>query len=555
MVERILVTAALPYANGPLHLGHIRSTYLPADIFVRYHRLRGRDAIYICATDEHGTPIVAAAEKAKMSPQDFVDAYHAKDEEEFKKLGFSFDIFHRTSSDENTEMTQYFFNQLKKNGYIYTKEVEAPYCEKCKRFLPDRFVVGTCPHCGAQGIYSDYCENCGKALHTGELKDPHCITCGSVPVNKTSLHYFLKLSAFSDRLADWLQKNKNLQGEVVNYILSWIKQGLIDWDISRDMDWGIPVPGEKGKVFYVWFDAPIGYVSSTVAWSKISKKRWEDYWKNPSTKIYHFIGKDIIYHHYLFWPAMLMGVNDGFRPPDFIPTRGYLNLEGRKFSKSKGWFVSLGDFLAEFPSDYLRYYETAITGHDIQDADFYWKDFQDKINNELVANLGNFIHRTLTLIRKTCASQVPAPKGLDEEDDRILKLIEEKKSKVESLLESVELRRAQEEVIALSSELNKYLSAKEPWKEKNETKRGNCLYVCTRGVTTLAILLEPFLPFTSRRLFNILGLGYDLMKWENISAELLKPGAVISEAKPLFEKISDEKIAELEDRLRKHAST
>ena len=548
--EKVLITAALPYANGPLHLGHIRSTYLPADIFARYQRLRGRDAIYICATDEHGTPIVAAAEKAKTSTQDFVDAYHAKDEEEFAKLGFSFDIFYRTGSEENKELTQHFFSQLDTNGHIYTKDVEAPYCQNCKRFLPDRFVVGTCPHCGAQGIYSDYCESCGRALHIGELKEPKCITCGSKPIAKTSKHYFLKLSSFSDRLAKWLAENKGLQSEVVNYVSNWVKGGLIDWDISRDMDWGVPVPGEKGKVFYVWFDAPIGYISSTQAWSKRSGKKWEDYWKQESTKIYHFIGKDIIYHHYLFWPAMLMGVDDGFRPPDFIPTRGYLNLEGRKFSKSKNWFVSLGDFLEAFPPDYLRYYQTAITGYDVQDADFYWKDFQEKINNELVANLGNFIHRTLVLVKKICNSKVPAPAELDERDNAMLTLIEKRKDRIASLLETIELRRAQEELLALSAELNKYMSTKEPWKEKDSRKAGNCLYVCTRGVTSLAILLKPFLPFTSKKIFGMLSLDPGLRKWDNIGKEILKPGTKLADPKPLFEKVADEKIKEMEAKLK-----
>ena len=550
---KVLITAALPYANGPLHLGHIRSTYLPADIFARYQRLRGRDAIYICATDEHGTPIVAAAEKAKVSPQDFVDSYHKKDEEEFRKLGFSFDIFHRTSSEENRQMAQHFFNRLTANNHVYTKEVEAPFCANCKRFLPDRFVVGTCPYCGAQGIYSDYCESCGKALHIGDLKEPRCITCGTPPTARKSKHYFLRLSALSGRLGEWLKANKNLQPEVTNYVSNWVKDGLIDWDISRDMDWGVPVPGEKGMVFYVWFDAPIGYVSSTIAWAKGKGSRWEDYWKGDSTKIYHFIGKDIIYHHYLFWPAMLMGIDDGFRLPDYIPTRGYLNLEGRKFSKSKNWFVSLADFLSEFPPDYLRYYETAITGYDVQDADFYWKDFQGKINNELVANVGNFIHRTLVLIRKNSDSKVPELKDGDEKDSELLDKLVRSRDSVAEKLEKIELRTALEEILALSAELNKYLSAKEPWKEKDKQKVGNCLYISLRGVTTLAILLEPFLPFTSRKIFDMLSIDRSLLRWENIGVEILRPGTAMGEAKPLFAKVADEKVAELEERLRKQA--
>jgi len=550
-MARVLVTAALPYANGPLHLGHIRSTYLPADIYARFQRLIGNDAIYVCATDEHGTPIVASAEKAGKTPEQFVDFYHSKDKEEFEKLGFSFDIFYHTHSPENTQMTQYFYNRLNEGGYMYTKDVEQAYCEHCKRFLPDRFVIGTCPYCGAEGIYSDYCEMCGKALQGGELKFPQCITCKSTPTAKTSKHYFLKLGEFSDRLAKWLSSNKNLQKEVVNYVSNWVKEGLNDWDLSRDMKWGVPIPGEEDKVFYVWFDAPIGYVSSTVKWAKDNGKKWEDYWHDPETRIVHFIGKDIIYHHFLFWPAMLMGVGNGFRAPDFIPTRGYLNLEGGKFSKSKGWFVSLGDFLEAFEPDYLRYYQTEVTGYDVQDADFVWKEFQSKVNNELVANFGNFVHRAVILTKKKCSGKVPDSGGLDERDQELLKKIDETRDIVSELVEKIELRRAQQAIFALSSDFNKYLSDKEPWKEKNQDRIDSCLYVCLRGVTALAIMAEPFLPFTSRKLFSMLELPESELKWANVSEELLKPGTELPDAKPLFEKVSDEEIAEQEEKLKK----
>ena len=493
--------------------------------------------------------MVAAAEKAGLKPQEFVDGYHAKDESEFRQLGFSFDVFHRTSSAENRETTQAFYDGLKKKGFIYTREVEAPYCTSCSRFLPDRFVVGTCPHCAAEGVYSDYCEACGRALRSGELLEPRCITCNTPPVRRTSLHYFLKLSAFSVKLAKWLGENRELQEEVVNYVSNWVKEGLADWDISRDMEWGVPVPGEKGKVFYVWFDAPIGYVSSTKAWAKASVRKWEDYWQNPETKIYHFIGKDIVYHHYLFWPAMLMGVG-GYNLPFAIPTRGYLNLEGRKFSKSRNWFVSLESFLREFPPDYLRYYETAITGYDVQDADFYWKDFQQKINNELVANFGNFIHRTLVLSKKICGSKVPKPEGMDARDKETLLRLEERKESIGRLLDSIELRKAQEELLALSAEFNKYLSDKEPWKEKDAAKAGNCIYVCLRGVAALSILCSPFLPFTAKKIAEMLGLEGGKPAWEDAALELLAPGAELKEAKPLFEKVGDEKVAEMEAALR-----
>lgn len=549
MIEiKITITAALPYANGPLHLGHIRSTYLPADIYARYQRLAGNDAVYICASDEHGTPIVAAAEKERKKPEEFVEYYHKRDEQEFQKLGFSMDIFHRTSSKENREMAQWFFLKLKEKGLIYEKEVEQAYCNKCKRFLPDRFVIGKCPYCGAGNQYSDYCDGCGKALAAGELLEPRCSSCGSPPTTKKSRHYFFKLSQLSPKLERWLKENKELQQEVVNYLLNWIKEGLKDWNISRDMEWGVPIPGERNKVLYVWFDAPIGYVSSTVAWAKSKGKNWEEYWKGEC-KIVHFIGKDIVYHHYLFWPAMLMEVGDGFKPPDAIPTRGYLNLEGKKFSKSKGWFVSLEDYLSEFPADYLRYYVTTITPHSIQDADFYWKDFQEKVNNELVACIGNFIHRTLVLINKSCGSRIPNPSNLSEREEELLELISKKKKSVAERIELFDFKGGLEEINSLASEFNRYLSEREPWKERDEKKLGNCLYVCSRAVTALGVLLSPYLPFSSQKLFSQLGIKGEV-RWEDVDEELLHPGSTIPKAKPLFEKVSDESIKKQEEKLK-----
>jgi len=545
IAEKILVTAALPYANGPLHLGHIRSTYLPSDIYARFQRSLGNEVVYICATDEHGTPIVAAAEKEGKSPQEFVDHYHEKDEREFRALGFSFDIFHRTSSRENRELTQHFYNRLLANGFIYEKEVAQAYCEKCRRFLPDRFVVGKCPHCGAAGQYSDYCDACGKVLGPGEIISPACITCKSAPTTKTTVHSFLALSKFSAKLKEWLVGNTRLQAEVLNYILNWIEGGLSDWDITRELEWGVPVPGKPGRVFYVWFDAPIGYVSSTVA---LLPNGWEGYWKNPEAKIIHFIGKDIIYHHFLFWPAMLMGVEDGFNLPHAIPVRGYLNLEGRKFSKSKGWFVSLEEYLREFDPDYLRYYETMITPYSTEDADFYWRDFQEKINNELVANIGNFVHRSLVLVKKLAGGKVPNG-AMGKEEKEVLARISKTKEKCSSLMHSFEFKRALEEILALSGELNRFLSEREPWKEKDSGRVGATLYVCVRGVTALGILLEPFLPFASRRLYSMLGISEGRLKWQNIDRELLPPGAEIGEAKPLFEKVADNKIKAQEEKL------
>lgn len=542
---KILVTAALPYANGPLHLGHIRSTYLPADIYSRYQRLAGNECLYICATDEHGTPIVVGAEKAGKKPQEFVDGYHAKDKAEFAALGFQFDIFHRTSSAENRELTQHFFKRLTDGGHIYTKEVEQPYCEKDSRFLPDRFIVGTCPHCKAEKQYSDYCDSCSNTIGSGQLIEPRCITCGSVPVGRKSKHYFFRLAEFSGKLRHYLTANKSLQPEVVNYVVNWIDTGLQDWDISRDLGWGVPIPGEPEKVFYVWFDAPIGYVSSTIA----LRKDWEEFWKGDS-RIVHFIGKDIIYHHFLFWPAMLMGVGENFRAPDRMAVRGYLNLEHRKFSKSRGWFVSLEDYLAEFPADYLRYYQTAFTPHNVQDADFIWKDFQVKINNELVASIGNFVHRTLVLTEKLNGSVVPGAGELDEGDNRLLSEITAAKDKIAKLIDEFQLKDGQEEILRLCGEFNKYLSAREPWKDKDAARVQRTLYASIRCISALSILLEPYLPFTAGRLQKMLSIPREKIAWKNADSELVAAGSKLGKPVPLFEKITDEKIKKQEEKLK-----
>lgn len=545
--SKYLITCALPYANGPLHLGHIRSTYLPGDIYARYERLAGNDVLFVCATDEHGTPIVAAAEKAGKPPAEFAKYYYERDKQEFEKLGFSFDIFYRTSSPENRELAQHFFAKLKENGHIYEREVSQAYCEKDKRFLPDRFVVGTCPHCSAQGQYSDYCDSCGKALTAGEILDPKCIHCGTTPTTKTSKHYFFRLSAFSQKLSDYLKGNKELQPAVTNYVLNWIDKGLADWDITRDLEWGVPVPGEKNMVFYVWFDAPIGYMSSTVKLLG-SREKFNERWRD--SKIVHFIGKDIIYHHFLFWPAMISGTGE-FKLPEAIPVRGYLNLQGRKFSKSKNWFVSLEDYLNAFPPDYLRYYVTCITPHTVEDADFYWKDFADKVNNELVASIGNYVHRTLTLIKRNSNSKIPEIKEaeLDEKDKEILTRITSTKTRVSELLEKYEIKTGLEEILGLSGSLNQYLSAREPWKDKDAARVARTLYVCTRGITALSVLLYPYLPFSCEKLFGLLHLDAKRINWDDADKELLKGGTEIGEIAPLFAKVSDEQVAEQEAKL------
>jgi methionyl-tRNA synthetase len=549
-LEKIIVTTALIYANGEIHLGHITSTYLPADIFVRFHRLKGDNIIHVGATDDFGTPILVEAEKEGVSPQEFVAHWNQIDREDFKALGISFDIFYKTSSKENIELTQHFFKRLQDRGYIFKRVILQPYCEKCKKSLPDRYVKGTCPYCGAHDQYSDSCEKCGRTFQPGEIIDPHCAICESKPTIKESQHYFFKLAEFSDKLETWLIENENLQSEVKNYVLNWIKEGLRDWDISRDINWGVPIPLEeaKGKTLYVWFDNHICYISTALKYFKEKGVDGKQTWNN--SKIYHFIGKDIVYHHYLFLPAMRLGVGE-FKLPDFIPTRGYFLLEGKKFSKSRAWYVSLRDFLREFPADYLRYYLAAITSYNQLDVNFDWDDFQRRINNELIANIGNFIHRTLTFVWTNYSGEIPKPEAYDESDkefeDRICKIAEE----VAQEIEKNELSRGLRKIVEFSTFCNQYFQRKQPWTDKEKAK--TCLYLSANAVGTLAILLEPYIPFSTEKLWKLLNLKATIheQKWSLASKQVITKGHKINKPTVLFKKVENEIIKKERKKLQK----
>jgi len=544
------VTTALIYANGEIHLGHITSTYLPADIFVRYHRLRGDNVIHVGATDDYGTPILVEAEKKGISPEEFVAHWNETDLKDYADLGISFDIFYKTSSKENMELTQHFFKKLYEQGYIYKQTILQPYCEKDKKFLPDRYVKGTCPYCGATDQYSDSCEQCGRTFQQGEILNPHCAICGSKPTSKESEHYFFKLAQFSDNLKKWLTENENLQPEVKNYVLSWIKEGLRNWDISRDITWGVPIPLEeaKGKVFYVWFDNHICYISTALKYFAErgidGKKAWN------SSKIYHFIGKDIVYHHYLFLPAMRLGVSE-FKLPDYIPTRGYFLLEGQKFSKSRGWFVSLRDFLSKFPADYLRYYLAAITPYSQLDVNFDWEDFQKRINNELLANIGNFIHRTLTFVWTNYGGKVPKPEAYDQLDKEFEIKIKKIATEVAQEIDKIELSKGLRKIVEFSTFCNQYFQRKQPWTDKEKAK--TCLYLSVNAVRTLAILLEPYIPFSSERLRQQLNLEGSIheQNWDSASQLTIPNGHRINQPTVLFQKVPDEDIKRERDKLKK----
>lgn len=549
-LAKILVTAALPYANGEIHLGHVTSTYLPSDILVRFFRLRGDEVVFVCATDDFGTPILIEAEREGKRPEEFVEYWHKIDSRDFGDLGISFDIFYKTSSKENIELTQYFFRRLQEKGFIFKRPICQPYCENCRKFLPDRYVKGTCPYCHATDQYSDSCEKCGRAFQPGEIKDPHCAICGSRPTSKQSEHYFFKLSYFSDALKKWLVENQSLQPEIKNYVLNWIKEGLRDWDITRDVPWGVPIPLEEaeGKVLYGWFDNHLCYISTALKY--FTDKGVDGKAFLNSSIIYHFIGKDIVYHHYLFLPAMRVGVGE-FKLPEFIPTRGHLLLEEQKFSKSRGWYVGLRDFLNRFPQDYLRYYLTSITPYSQTDVNFDWEDFQARINNELIANIGNFIHRALTFIWSNYDGKVPKAEGFDSLDHELEGKIKALANDVGEELKNIELSKALKKISEFSSFCNQYFQRKQPWADKERAK--TCLYLCVNAVKGLAILLEPFLPFSAEKLWEQLNLEGSVHKqdWDSASRLTIKSGHEINKPEILFRKVQDEEIRKEKEKLLK----
>ena len=536
--EKIVVTSALPYANGEIHLGHVVSTYLPADIFTRFCRLKAREVYHVCGTDDYGVPILIGAEKEKKSPKEFVKVWHDRGLKDFKDLGISFDIFDQTSNQENHKLVLDFFNKLKEKGLIFEQEIEQWFCEFDKRFLPDRYVIGACPFCGSKNQYSDGCEVCGRVIPHGEIKDPKCSICGRRPVKKKSNHFFFKLSHFSKDLKTWLEKNKNLQNDVKNYVLNWTKEGLKDWDISRDINWGVSIPG-KNQSFYGWFENHLGYISFLLKLLRSKNKNGKEFWN--SSKIYHFIGKDIVYHHYLFLPAERMG-EGSFKLPDFIPTRGHLLFNGQKLSKSRGYYIGLKEFLEKFPADYLRYYLTSITPYSQQDVNFDWKEFQERINNELVANIGNFVHRTLTLIWHKFKGKVPRPKDFSPEDKNFEKEIKKIPEDVGELYEKLEFEKALKKINEFCSVCNSYFQKKEPWKTESE----NTLYLSVIAVKTLALLLCPIIPISSEKTWSLLNLNGKIEKenWNNVSLLSIKTGHKINKPEILFKKIENISLVE-----------
>lgn len=547
MRDKAIITSALPYANGEIHLGHVASTYLPADITTRFLKLKGVEAYYVCASDDFGTPILIQSEKEGKSTADYVAYWNKRDYEDFSAFGIDFDYFYQTSSPENIQFVQDVFMKLNSAGHIYQKEIIQFYCNNDKKFLPDRYVKGICPHCKAEDQYSDLCESCGRV--PDEISDPKCSICGQTPTKEKTTHYFFKLKNFSESLSKWLDENQNLQKDVKKYVQNWIKTGLVDWDITRDISWGVPIPLEdaKDQVFYGWFDNHLAYISTAVKFLNDKGLDGKDFWN--SADIYHFIGKDIVYHHYLFLPAMRLGIDEEYKLPDFIPTRGHLTLQSKKISKSRNWYIGLKEFLQYYPADYLRYYLVAINPYSQDDLNFDWDDFTTRINSELIGNLGNFVNRALGFTKKAFEGTVPEPEEYDEQDKEAENKIKNLANELGALLEQNHLDRALKKIMEFSSFFNQYFQHKEPWKKGPGTS--TCVYLSVNAARSLSIALFSFLPNSSEKIWVQLGLQGNVNKnnWESLSELQIKPGHKLGDASPLFAKVEPEDIEKYKKQL------
>ncbi len=554
--KRTTVTAALPYANGGVHIGHLAGVYVPADIYVRYLRLRKRPVIFIGGSDEHGVPITIRAKKEGITPQDVCDRYHKIIKDSFKEFGISFDIYSRTTSQTHCKYASDFFRKLYDDGKLVEKESEQYYDPEAKQFLADRYIMGTCPHCGNPNAYGDQCEKCGSDLSPMELIDPHSTISGAKPEIRKTKNWYLPLNNYQDWLKEWILKgHKEWRSNVYGQCKSWLDMDLQPRAMTRDLDWGIPVPvkGAEGKVLYVWFDAPIGYISNTIELCEKEPQKWgswKTWWQDKDTRLVHFIGKDNIVFHCIIFPTMLKAHGD-FILPDNVPANEFLNLENDKISTSRNWAVWLDEYLRDFPGkqDVLRYVLTA-NAPETKDNNFTWKDFQERNNSELVAIYGNFVNRALQLTKKYWGGVVPECGELQEVDKKAIEEFKDVKEKVETLLDGFHFREAQKEAMNLARIGNKYITECEPWKVwKTDPKRvETILYISLQLVANLAIAFEPFLPFSSQDLRTMIGM--DDFDWAELGrTDLLKPGHQLGEPHLLFEKIEDEAIQKQLDKL------
>ena len=540
--KRYLITSALPYANGPVHIGHLAGVYIPSDIYTRYLRLRGRDVISVCGSDEHGVPITIKARKEGVSPQVIVDRYHTLIKESFRRLGISFDIYSRTSSPTHYKTASEFFRKLYDEGKFIERTSMQYYDEEAQPFLADRYIVGTCPRCGNERAYGDQCEQCGSTLSPDELINPHSAVSGSIPVKRETKHWYLPLDKYEDFLRKWiLEGHKEWKSNVYGQCKSWLDLGLQPRAVSRDLDWGIPVPveGAEGKVLYVWFDAPIGYISAT----KDLTPDWEKYWKSEDTRLVHFIGKDNIVFHCIVFPSMLKA-HGGYILPDNVPANEFLNLEGDKISTSRNWAVWLHEYLDDFPGkeDVLRYVLCA-NAPETKDNDFTWRDFQARNNNELVAILGNFVNRALVLTKKYYGGRVPACGEMNDYDRATVAELQGIRSELESSIENFRFREALRNAMNFARIGNKYLADTEPWKVvKTDPERVNTILNIALQITAnVAVAIEPFMPFSSEKILRMLNI--ERPSWDALgSMSVIPAGHEIGEPELLFEKIEDEAI-------------
>ncbi len=557
-MSKYLVTAALPYANGPVHIGHLAGCYLPADIYVRYLRLKGEEVKFICGSDEHGVPITIKARKEGITPQQVVDKYHAMMKNAFADFGISFDIYSRTSSPVHHQTSAAFFKDLYEKN-IFTEEItEQFYDEEAKQFLADRYITGTCPKCGNENAYGDQCENCGSSLNATDLINPKSTLSGSAPVLRKTKNWFLPLEKYQDQLSDWIKSKKDTwKINVYGQCNSWLNDGLRPRAMTRDLDWGVkvPLPGAEGKVLYVWFDAPIGYISAT---KELLPNDWEKYWKQQpdkkdNAKLIHFIGKDNIVFHCLIFPAMLMAQGE-YILPENVPANEFLNLEGEKISTSRNWAVWLHEYLQDFPGreDELRYVLTSIAP-ETKDSDFSWKDYQARVNNELVSILGNFVNRVIVLTHKFYDGKTPPQGTLTDADAQLLKTAKVKGGEITSLLESYRFRDALFEFMNVARAGNKYLTETEPWKiyKENPTRVATILNTCLQFSASLAFLAKPFLPHFADNVLSLLKLN-DYNNFNKIGAQdFLNEGHTIQPARHLFSPVNDEEIEKQIEKLNK----
>jgi len=547
MNKRAIITSALPYANGEIHLGHVASTYLPADVTTRFLKQNGVEAYYVCASDDFGTPILIQSEKEGKTPAEYVAHWNKRDYDDFSAFNIDFDYFYKTSSSENIQFVQDVFKKLNDAGHIYEQEIIQFYCNNDKKFLPDRYVKGICPSCKAEDQYSDLCESCGRVPE--EITDPKCALCGQPPTKEKTNHYFFKLKNFADSLSTWLDENKNLQKDVKKYVQNWIKSGLIDWDITRDIPWGVPIPLDdaKGKVFYGWFDNHLAYISTALKFLNDKGIDGKEFWN--SADIYHFIGKDIVYHHYLFLPAMRLGLDKEYKLPDYIPTRGHLTLQAKKISKSRNWYIGLKQFLEYYPADYLRFYLVSINPYSQDDLNFDWDDFSVRINSELIGNLGNFVNRALGFTKKAFDGKIPEIDSFDEKDSETEDKIKSLASDVGSLMEQNHLDRALKKIMEFSSHFNQYFQHKEPWKKGPGT--ANCVFLSVNAVRSLAIAIFPFMPESAQKIWDQLGLDGNVnsLSWGEISNLGISSGHILGESSPLFARVESSDIEEYKKQL------